>query len=68
MLLCKRITVPVFILKLIMDYQCIVIYTIVRIAPFYPYTSVISPTPGNKQEGCLFWVKAQIKRLEFIFF
>jgi hypothetical protein len=43
-----------------MDYQCIVIYTIVRIAPIYP------PYPNKaaeKQGGCLDWIKSQIKRL-----
>lgn len=56
-----------------MDYQCIVIYTIVRIAPFYPNLSQTnlnnSPSSSSKNEhsksssnGCLDWIKLQIKR------
>lgn len=45
-----------------MDYQCIVVYTIVRIAPFYPNTSVTNGKPG-----CLDWIKSQIKRFELFF-
>lgn len=47
-----------------MDYQCIVVYTIVRISPFYPAVTADSDfftTPG-RQKGCLDWVKGQIKR------
>lgn len=46
-----------------MDYQCIVVYTIVRISPFYPYTTEW-PAAGSssKPEGCLNWIKSQIKR------
>lgn len=46
-----------------MDYQCIVVYTIVRISPFYPYTTQW-PAAGSssKTEGCLNWIKSQIKR------
>ncbi|XP_055917773.1 UDP-N-acetylglucosamine--peptide N-acetylglucosaminyltransferase 110 kDa subunit isoform X3 [Eupeodes corollae] len=47
-----------------MDYQCIVVYTIVRISPFYPIVTADSDfftTPG-RQKGCLDWVKGQIKR------
>lgn len=44
-----------------MDYQCIVVYTIVRIAPFYPCPP--PNVPNEKQDGCLFWIKSQIKRL-----
>lgn len=54
-----------------MDYQCIVIYTIVRIAPFYPSVSqsnLNAPSCSTKREqskssnGCLDWIKLQIKR------
>lgn len=41
-----------------MDYQCIVVYTIVRIAPILPKNYY-----DEKKMGCLDWVKAQIKRL-----
>lgn len=47
-----------------MDYQCIVVYTIVRISPLL---SNIPPKSIEKREGggsgCLDWVKVQIKRL-----
>lgn len=54
----------------IMDYQCIVIYTIVRIAPLYPpqANSNMPSSSSNKREqsnrcsGCLDWIKLQIKR------
>lgn len=45
-----------------MDYQCIVVYTIVRIAP-------INPLPNSndeKRNGCLNWAKSQIKRLDIM--
>lgn len=46
-----------------MDYQCIVVYTIVRISPFYPYTTQWPAAGGSsKPEGCLNWIKSQIKR------
>ncbi|XP_055702519.1 UDP-N-acetylglucosamine--peptide N-acetylglucosaminyltransferase 110 kDa subunit isoform X3 [Phlebotomus papatasi] len=44
-----------------MDYQCIVVYTIVRIAPFYPPQSS-NVDEKTKESGCLDWLKAQIKR------
>lgn len=60
-----------------MDYQCIVIYTIVRIAPFYPNLSQTnlnnSPSSSSKNEhsksssnGCLDWIKLQIKRWNLV--
>lgn len=42
-----------------MDYQCIVIYTIVRITPIYPEHF----HTNSKKIGCLHWVKSQTKRL-----
>lgn len=50
-----------------MDYQCIVVYTIVRISPFYPYTTEW-PRAANDPNGggCLDWLKTQIKRLLFL--
>lgn len=53
-----------------MDYQCIVIYTIVRIAPLCPQSSPSSSNANNKSEksttnscnGCIIWMKSQIKR------
>lgn len=41
-----------------MDYQCIVVYTIVRITPILPKNYY-----DDKKTGCLDWVKGQIKRL-----
>ncbi|CRL02915.1 CLUMA_CG015815, isoform A [Clunio marinus] len=48
-----------------MDYQCIVIYTIAHIAPFYP--NLNSPSSSKHEQskssnGCLNWIKLQIKR------
>lgn len=43
-----------------MDYQCIVIYTIVRITPYHPYNS-LSELEAD-QHGCVDWIKFYIKR------
>uniref|UniRef100_A0A182PJX4 protein O-GlcNAc transferase n=1 Tax=Anopheles epiroticus TaxID=199890 RepID=A0A182PJX4_9DIPT len=43
-----------------MDYQCIVIYTIVRITPYHPYNSLSELRAS--QEGCLDWIKFYMKR------
>lgn len=57
--------------KSIMDYQCIVIYTIVRIAPLYPTPpSANEASSSSKREpsnGCLDWIKLQIKRYTFLY-
>lgn len=50
-----------------MDYQCIVIYTIVRISPFYPYTTEWPTGNQNVKRGCLDWIKSQIKRFIIIY-
>lgn len=43
-----------------MDYQCVVIYTIVRISPI----SIPEHFQSNsKKIGCLRWVQSQTKRL-----
>lgn len=46
-----------------MDYQCIVVYTIVRICPFYPYTAEFLP---KQRKGCFYWVKGHVKRLAML--
>lgn len=44
-----------------MDYQCIVVYTIITILPSkQPY-----PDHNDHQTGCLAWIKRWIKRLIF---
>ncbi|XP_055602116.1 UDP-N-acetylglucosamine--peptide N-acetylglucosaminyltransferase 110 kDa subunit [Uranotaenia lowii] len=43
-----------------MDYQCIVIYTIVRITPYHPYNS-LSELEADLH-GCVDWIKFYIKR------
>lgn len=54
----------------IMDYQCIVIYTIVRIAPLNPSppapNAASSSGKGEQPNGCLDWIKLQIKRYKFL--
>lgn len=47
----------------IMDYQCIVVYTIVRICPFYPYDSNCLQ---KRRNGCFQWVKTHVKRFDFV--
>lgn len=46
-----------------MDYQCIVIYTIVRICPFYPYTTEF--LQSQRRKGCFAWFQARIKRYNY---
>lgn len=48
-----------------MDYQCIVVYTIVRICPFYPYTAEF--LQKQRRQGCFFWIKSYIKRYAYAF-
>lgn len=52
-----------------MDYQCIVVYTIVKIAPLNSSQPEESTSAGNsnKSTNCLEWVKLQIKRFECYF-
>lgn len=45
-----------------MDYQCIVVYTIVRINPLYQIT--IENLHKERRGGCFYWIKNQIKRFE----
>lgn len=51
----------------IMDYQCIVVYTIVRISQFPPYTTEWPKAANDPNaSGCLEWMKRQIKRWALI--
>lgn len=45
-----------------MDYQCIVVYTIVRICPFYPDDSNCI---RKRRNGCFQWIKTHVKRFAF---
>lgn len=61
----NNISIVLYVLFIFaMDYQCIVVYTIVRISPFYPYTTEWPVTKHNNV-GCLDWIKSQVKRFDF---
>lgn len=47
-----------------MDYQCIVVYTIVRINPLQQLTA--EHLVKERRNGCFHWIKNQIKRFEEI--
>lgn len=47
-----------------MDYQCIVVYTIVRINPLYQIS--IENFHKERRRGCFYWIKNQIKRFDTI--